>query len=209
LRAIASAITLALLATAAQADDAASALWLDTQTANCRIRALEAEPEASVSWSGACSHGKATGDGSLAWTYHDFEGQERRSSYTGTLRAGLAHGHGVIVLANGDRYDGDWADGKQHGRGVYVWANGDRYDGDWVNDEQSGRGTYVFANGFTYVGEWSGGTRHGQGRITWPDGKYYEGPFVDDLAHGIGECRGPDGNVAKCEFVIGEFSRWL
>lgn len=230
-RALASAGILALLSVSAAAQDAAPPLWLDTQTANCRVQILEPVATSSITWSGACADGTAAGEGTLVWIYRDYEGAERSSSYTGTMRGGLPHGRGVIELASGDRYEGDWADGVKSGRGImawangdrydgdwkddtqsghgiYVWANGDRYAGDWANDEQSGRGTYVFANGFTYVGDWARGSRNGQGRITWPDGKYYDGPFIDDLAHGIGECKGADGTVGKCEFVNGEFSRW-
>ncbi len=51
------------------------------------------------------------------------------------------HGHGRHLLANGDRYTGEYRDGKMHGRDSVYYANGDRYDGPFVNDKIHGIGS--------------------------------------------------------------------
>jgi len=55
---------------------------------------------------------------------------------------------GVINLANGERYVGEWKDEKFHGQGTYTWPNGDKYVGEWKDDKKHGYGTlYIKASG--------------------------------------------------------------
>lgn len=35
------------------------------------------------------------------------------------------HGKGILDLANGDSYDGDWQNDEKNGFGIYTYANGD------------------------------------------------------------------------------------
>ena len=46
-------------------------------------------------------------------------------------------GHGLLILVNGDRYDGEFRDDKKNGPGVYTWPDGRRYDGEWRDDEKA------------------------------------------------------------------------
>ena len=44
------------------------------------------------------------------------------------------HGHGILTLANGDQYEGQWAMDKKHGAGVYrYFATGRTLRGVWVH----------------------------------------------------------------------------
>ena len=71
---------------------------------------------------------------------------------------------GVINLANGDRYEGDFWNGKFDGRGTYYHlANnqfrGDIYTGEFLNGVRQGIGRYTSANsGKTLEGIWNAGT---------------------------------------------------
>ena len=68
---------------------------------------------------------------------------------------GKRHGKGLMVFANGDRYDGDWNKGIIDGHGTYTYANGLVYDGSWKNGEIKGHGTFRFANGNVMEGDWT------------------------------------------------------
>ncbi len=61
-------------------------------------------------------------------------------------------------------------DGKLHGRGVLVWANGDRYEGGMENGKTHGRGTYYFANGNECEGNWRDNKLLGTGQA-WAEGR--------------------------------------
>ena len=65
------------------------------------------------------------------------------SVYTGELRDGKRHGHGVMMWLDGDVYDGQWLNDRRQGRGRYTYANGDAHDGDWAADVMNGRGPHV------------------------------------------------------------------
>lgn len=45
------------------------------------------------------------------------------------------------MLANGDKYEGQFENGLKHGRGVITFANGRRYEGELRNGEPYGLGT--------------------------------------------------------------------
>ncbi|MBP1745205.1 MAG: repeat-containing protein [Firmicutes bacterium] len=49
-----------------------------------------------------------------------------RKKYTGDLRNGMPHGHGICEFTNGDRYVGEFRDGKFEGCGILTFGNGDR-----------------------------------------------------------------------------------
>ena len=49
----------------------------------------------------------------------------------GNLKMVLCTDKEPILLANGDKYVGEYKDGKQHGQGTYTYANGDKYVGEY------------------------------------------------------------------------------
>lgn len=50
-------------------------------------------------------------------------GSERKK-YTGDLKNGIPHGHGVCEFANGDKYEGEFRDGKCEGCGILTFGGG-------------------------------------------------------------------------------------
>jgi len=105
-------------------------------------------------------------------------------------------GTGMMVLANGERYEGEYADGKKHGVGLQFWSNGDLFLGQWMSDKMSGNGCYLNAGGVRYYGAFVAGKRHGDGRLTWLDGSTYVGQFSEGARAGHGTLalpNGPDG----------------
>ena len=52
--------------------------------------------------------------------------------YEGSFENDTLNGHGKLVHANGDFYDGTWKNGLKHGFGVYdLDSVGLRYEGFW------------------------------------------------------------------------------
>ena len=61
--------------------------------------------------------------------------------YDGQISSdGKFHGHGKIVYANGESYDGEWHAGQRHGTGTYRYSDGGVYVGSWESDRINGRG---------------------------------------------------------------------
>jgi tetratricopeptide (TPR) repeat protein len=66
-------------------------------------------------------------------------------------------------------YDGDWSNNFRDGEGVLIFANGDRYEGTFQMGAMQGTGRFIFANdGGIYEGEFKDNLRHGHGRFTFP-----------------------------------------
>ena len=97
---------------------------------------------------------------------------------------------GVLVCANGDRFEGEWDDDVRtdipsYGKGVYERANGDRFDGEWKEGFPFfGKGVFEHANGDRYDGQWKDGRAHGRGVVEWTDGTRSEGGFKEGSFHG-------------------------
>jgi len=44
-------------------------------------------------------------------------------------------GHGMLILANGEKYDGGWLKNKMHGSGWWRHTNGKVRPGEWKEDK--------------------------------------------------------------------------
>lgn len=176
-----SAAALAFPASAHQPEDA----WVADSRTGCKLWGYAPQPDRTVTWSGSCPDGYASGRGVAVWSI-DGKPLER---YEGDMLGGTYQGKGLYVWDNGERYSGDWAKGLQQGHGTYVWPNGDRFEGDYARGLRQGHGTYLWSTGRRYEGDYAGGVRHGYGIDVWPDGNRYEGGFANDLVHGIGTAR--------------------
>lgn len=118
----------------------------------------------------------------------------------GKMRAGVRHGHGMCIYADGRLYEGYWRLGLEHGYGVLsCWvpsaalmaaspsvadkvarADGAEvvlYEGSFADGRFHGHGTYKHLNGDVYCGEWREGSMHGaSGRYDWAYHQcYYDG----------------------------------
>jgi len=142
-----------------------SPTWI-ADSKGCKVWNPNPRPNESISWSGGCNQGFATGEGTVEWL---LEGRSYATS-TGTYQEGKLHGKGVTVGMNGDRYEGDFSDGTRHGRGILTSTNGTRYEGDFLN-----------------------GKFHGKGFIQKPSGERLESDFIDGKANGNAVVIRPDG----------------
>jgi hypothetical protein len=50
---------------------------------------------------------------------------------TGEFEYGKMQGKGVLLLTNGEKYEGEFFDGMVHGRGVFTNIDGDEIHGLW------------------------------------------------------------------------------
>src|SRR5215471_4227514 len=78
--------------------------WITTTNQDCKVWNPQPEPNESVTWSGPCKDGYATGQGILAWT----ENGKPDVRYEGAYANGKRNGHGVLILPNGMRIEGEW-----------------------------------------------------------------------------------------------------
>lgn len=117
--------------------------------------------------------------------------------YSGGIVDGKKEGYGVLIMPNGDKYEGEWKNDFQNGTGTFTYANGDTYEGQWVNGNREGTGTFTWADGRKYVGAWKDDQRNGRGVYTWPGGDRYEGEFKDGKLNGRGVYTYANGKVMK------------
>lgn len=92
----------------AQTDNSSPPDWITTSNRPCKVWNPEPQPDESVTWSGECQDGLASGKGVLRWT---------------------VNGQLDVIFV------GEYENGKRNGRGVLITADGDRIEGDWVNDK--------------------------------------------------------------------------
>ena len=85
-------------------------------------------------WSGPCVDGKAEGYGLLTYRGGKF-------TFEGNMRAGRRHGRGIIISADGYRYEGEFVDGQPRGYGTTSLVSGGRYDGPHRVDDLETAGT--------------------------------------------------------------------
>ena len=60
-------------------------------------------------------------------------------------------------MANGEKYEGDWADDVKSGQGVYYFLEDQRYEGQFAGDQFHGKGTAYFYDGTRFLGIWENG----------------------------------------------------
>ena len=151
--------------------------WVIAENQPCQVFDPLPQPGETVTWSGGCVAGKASGEGRTVW-----RGSYGEYIYEGERRAGKQHGHGAIIWPSGsahegDRFEGEFRDGKLHGQGIYALANGERYEGDFVGGQLHGRGTMTLATGGRYEGQWRDNKPHGHGSYITTSGRRYEGEW--------------------------------
>jgi hypothetical protein len=88
----------------AATDDRPPADWITATNQPCKIWNPEPQPNESVTWSGECKDGYASGEGVLRWTIDGKPDVE----FTGRYANGKRNGHGVIATPDGRRMEGEW-----------------------------------------------------------------------------------------------------
>ena len=181
--------------TAAQAGQ-----WLTDPASACAVWDPLPVPDQSVSWTGECRDGKASGPGVL--TISRLGRLVERNE--GVFVDGKHSGHGVRVNASG-RYVGDFEDGLFEGNGTYVGSDGMRYDGEWKGGNFDGQGKLSFPSGVRYEGHFRANTFNGFGSLILPGGGRYDGEYELNTPHGSGIYRSADGSIYAGQWSHGCF----
>ena len=129
------------------APDASGGVWAMVKKGACKLWNPAPRPARRCFWKGACTGGKATGEGRAVWKTARGE-----DSYEGGYRQGRKHGQGTAVWLGGRTYSGEWRNGKRHGEGTERSADGSRYEGRWKDGRKHGRGARILPNGKRYEG---------------------------------------------------------
>jgi hypothetical protein len=90
----------------AQTDAPATSDWITATNQPCKIWNPEPQPHESVTWSGQCKDGLASGKGVLHWT----EDGKPDVEFDGEYANGKRNGSGVVILPDGQRMEGNWVD---------------------------------------------------------------------------------------------------
>ena len=101
------------------AGKAGAACWMEAANRpGCYLWNSHPQAEETVTWSGACVDGKASGKGEAAWRFRK-DGESKTSSSKGEFRDGrMSDGHWIARFSNGETWEGPVAGGKPHG----VWV---------------------------------------------------------------------------------------
>jgi hypothetical protein len=152
-----------------------AATWIADPGTGCKVWNPNPELNETITWTGSCQNGIATGNGTLQW----FEGGMAGPRYDGNLEKGRMSGNGVYTWKGGSSYDGQWVDGNMDGHGVFKSIDGSRYDGQWADDRISGHGIYTWPNGTRYDGEFANSLPNGPGTYTLSNGTTYSGNWTN------------------------------
>ncbi len=210
---------LAVISGAACAGD-----WTADPATGCTAWNPNPEPGETITWSGACVDGKASGEGTLTYVQNGAtaqtitcsafvegkcSGKQKITMADGTTNEGEVvngawQGKLVVTLANKDRYEWQFVDGKRNKKGVFSSADGHRYEGDFDGFKRSGKGVYVWPNGERYEGDFVDNKRTGKGVLTASNGNRYEGDFVDGKWSGKGVFTWADGSRYEGDYADGK-----
>jgi hypothetical protein len=80
--------------------------WITTANQSCKIWNPEPERNESVTWSGGCENGLASGKGVVQWT----ENGRPDVEFNGEYKDGKRNGPGVLMIPGRRRIDGVWMD---------------------------------------------------------------------------------------------------
>ena len=157
--------------------DLSGPIWLTAQNKPCKVWNPYPEAGETLTWSGDCVDGKASGWGRNVW-----RGSYGESVYEGECRNGKRHGRGALLRANGQTYEGEWRADKMHGQGTCTDPEAEhsgtvyshRYKGGWREEKWHGLGVRTqsimynvedrpFVTHHRFEGEFREGKLHGKG----------------------------------------------
>ncbi|MYD95039.1 MAG: hypothetical protein F4Y02_15415 [Chloroflexi bacterium] len=137
--------------------------WMETTNrTGCFVWNSNPQPEETVTWSGNCVDGRATGRGTLTWRYQGEDGVPRSYTAKGALRRGFTHGLWSWRDSDGDSAEGSRMWGVSHGHWSWHFSDGELKKGPFV---------------------W--GRRQGHWREQTTDGELWEGPVIDGRKDGL------------------------
>ncbi|HEY1503107.1 MAG TPA: hypothetical protein VGF92_02340 [Stellaceae bacterium] len=94
------------LATApvALAQPGKTANWIADSKTGCKLRNPSPQAHETIRWSGSCEGGYAQGKGTVQF----YENGRPGDRFEGEYQAGKRNGHGIAIMGNGTRIEGDW-----------------------------------------------------------------------------------------------------
>ncbi|MBE7382890.1 MAG: pentapeptide repeat-containing protein [Leptolyngbya sp. SIO1E4] len=102
------------------------------------------------------------------------------TEFYGQFENGLPlDGRGIMLFANGDRYDGEFRIGQRNGCGTFTFSNGRQYMGEFRNDQFHGVGIWQLESGERYVGQFEDNKCEGWGTFLFTDGSSKSGTWKD------------------------------
>ncbi len=166
--------------------------WIQTNT-GCKIYNPNPIRKETITWTGDCVDGYASGKGTLTWYIKGVKTEQ----FIGSLKKGILSGPGKAILDDRTILEGLFKNNKLNGRGkITKLSNGEiseTYTGDIVDGEPYGHGTQVYYDsGDTttmYIGEFSNSNWHGKGKMFLyrKNGYFmYEGEFKESNYQGSG-----------------------
>ena len=152
---------------------------------------------------------------------------EKRYTWSGACRHGLAHGQGVISNSEDYTASGRFVDGRRQGLWEGRFTDGLVQTGTYVEGFREGEWTFRFPDGTVKSATYTNGLLHGpvierypdgrvsevayvNGRIqqplkqSWPDGRVETGPWIDRKREGQWEIRWPDGYAETVAYRRGK-----
>jgi hypothetical protein len=150
---------------------------------SCQIKLLRPlEQDESISWSGACEGGFASGEG--IFIIYDKKGVEKYK-YSGAMNDGIREGFATIVM-KGLTYEGDVKNCLPEGKGKLTYSSSTSnivsYEGEFRNGFFNGKGTMIYKDKSVYTGEFKNGLRDGYGTFKDSNGKViYDGIWKENV----------------------------
>lgn len=129
--------------------------WIADQKTGCQIKNPLPLPDESVSWSGSCVDGKASGPGTLRW----YANSTLFLTLNGVMEAGQCRRNCTVSTKGGNKYVGDLLDNRPHGNGIMTYADGTKYSGNWAGGKKHGKGTFVAKDGSSQEELWEHGKK--------------------------------------------------
>ena len=107
-------------------------------------------------YSGEWENGLKHGQGEMHWYDRNehYKGEWRGGKCEGFGKHVWLRGesNSGILTVDSNSYSGQWKAGLRHGRGTFLYANGASYNGEWNRGHKQGQGLYVFEDGRIYSG---------------------------------------------------------
>lgn len=127
------------------------------------------------------------------------------AAYTGEPLMGEGAYYGVLGLAGGDVFAGEFHQGRAV-LGVRAFANGDTYYGTLSEGLPNGFGVYQFSSGGEVSGQWEAGVVDGYAISSDYDGRRIAGAWQHNTPDGYGVAQMSDGALARGLWTAGELA---
>jgi len=152
------------------AQSAKDSVWIKSPD-GCKVYNPHPVKNETITWSGNCVGGYATGTGTLQW----YKNGKQNQQYVGEMKRGSPHGKGRYLFEDGTVHEGTYVNGDLYGAGAIIRKHKSNavsymYSGDLKEDQPSGTGKAIelAENGDTLkicVGEFLEGEIHGEGTM--------------------------------------------